>query len=71
MASAKRLSLSHAELGEYRGRVVEVLSDGSFPYKYCVGEYADRAAAQRAVADVRKRFPSAFVVAVSGGRIAK
>jgi len=71
MASAKRLSLSHAEFGEYRGRVAEVLSEGSFPYKYCVGEYADRASAQAALTTVRKCFPKAFVVAVSGGRIAK
>ena len=71
MASAKRLSLSHAEFGEYRGKVAEVLADGSFPYKYCVGEYADRASAQATVAEIRKRFPSAFVVAVRDGRIAK
>ena len=71
MASAKQLSLSHAEFGEYRGRVAEVLADGSFPYKYCVGEHADRASAQATVAEIRKRFPSAFVVAVRDGRIAK
>ncbi len=71
MASAKRLSLSHAEFGEYRGKVTEVLSDGAFPYKYCVGEHADRASAQATVADIRKRFPSAFVIAVRDGRVVK
>lgn len=69
MASDKPVALDHAEFGSYRGAVREVLAEGRFKYKYCVGDYADRASAQASVAGVRKSFPAAFVIAVSNGRV--
>lgn len=64
MASATRLAASDSRFRSYRNKVVEYRADGRFPYKYCVGEYPDKASAQRALPAVRKEFASAFVIAV-------
>lgn len=64
MASATRLASSDARFRSYRNKVVEYRTDGRFPYKYCVGEYPDKASAQQALPAVRKEFASAFVIAV-------
>lgn len=69
MASSKAVPLSSSQFRTYRGKVKEYVSEGRFPYKYCVGEYADRAAAQQRLREVRKVFPEAFVVSVRGGKI--
>lgn len=70
MASKKSLSRSSQEFKSYRGRVHEFQGEGAYRYKYGVGQYATRAEASRAASAVRKTFPNAFVVAVSGGRTA-
>lgn len=69
MANDKPVPLNHSEFGAYRGSVREVLAEGRFKYKYCVGDYADRATAQENVAAVRKSFASAYVVAVCNGKL--
>lgn len=69
MASADRLKTSDARFGAYRNKVKEYRAGGRFPYKYCVGEYADRAAAQTELKTVRQKFSTAFVVAVENGAI--
>ncbi len=69
MASADRLKTSDARFGAYRNKVKEYRAGGRFPYKYCVGEYADRAAAQTELKKVRQKFSTAFVVAVENGAI--
>ena len=69
MASDKPVSLNHSEFGAYRGSVKEVLAEGRFKYKYCVGDYADRASAQADVAAMRKSFASAYVIAVCNGKV--
>lgn len=69
MASADRLKTSDARFGAYRNNVKEYRAGGRFPYKYCVGEYADRAAAQTELKKVRQKFSTAFVVAVENGAI--
>lgn len=69
MASSKVVSLQSREFGSYRGKVKQYLAEGRFPYKYCVGEYASREAAQRHLAEVRRHFSEAFVVCCRDGRI--
>lgn len=71
MASSKAVPLTSSQFRSYRGKVKEYASEGRFPYKYCVGEYADRAAVQKRLREVRKAFPEAFVVSVQGGRVVK
>lgn len=69
MASADKLESGDSRFGVYRNKVREFRAGGRFPYKYCVGEYADRAAAQAELKSVRKNFSAAFVVAVENGAI--
>ena len=71
MASASPVSVSSAQFRDYKGKVKQFTSEGRFPYKYCVGEYETRAAAQRKAAEVRRVFPEAFVVSCRGTQIVK
>ena len=71
MASASPVPVSSAQFRTYKGRVKEYKSEGRFPYKYCVGEYETRAAAQSKAAEVRRVFPDAFVVSCRGTQIVK
>ena len=69
MASKSEISVSDSRFGSYAGKVKQVRADGAYGYKYCVGEYADRASAQAAVPSVRKVFSQAFVIAVKDGKV--
>ena len=71
MASATQVPVSSAQFRDYKGKVKQFTSEGRFPYKYCVGEYETRDAAQRKAAEVRKVFPGAFVVSCRGTQIVK
>ena len=71
MASASSVPVSSAQFRAYRGKVKEYKAEGQFPYKYGVGEYDTREAAQRKLAEVRKVFPGAFVVSCKGTQIVK
>ena len=70
-ASAKEVSLRSKEFKSYRNRVKQLRDTGRYAYKYCVGEYETRAAAQKALPEVRKEFPDAFVVQFEGEKIVK
>ena len=67
LASKRQLPLSSQEFKSYRNRVHEYQSEGTYRFKYGVGEYATRAEALKAAEAVRKSFPQAFVVAVENG----
>ena len=69
MASASRIPVNSSQFRTYRGKVRQYTSEGRFPYKYCVGEFESRAAAQRKAAEVRRTFPDAFVVCCRGSQI--
>ncbi|WP_337657789.1 N-acetylmuramoyl-L-alanine amidase [Alistipes sp.] len=71
MASAASVPVSSAQFRAYRGKVKEYKAEGRFPYKYGVGEYDTREAAQQKLAEVRKVFPGAFVAACRGTQIVK
>jgi len=71
MASAASVPVSSAQFRAYRGKVKEYKAEGRFPYKYGVGEYDTREAAQRKLSEVRKVFPGAFVAACRGTQIVK
>ena len=69
MASSKSVSLRSSQFGPYRGKVKQYVAEGRFPYKYCVGEYADEQQARRQLREVQKHFPKACVVSCRAGRI--
>ena len=63
MASVKRIPTDHPELKSLRGKVwVLESSSSSLRYKYCYGDFADKATAQRHIESVRKDFPQAFII---------
>ena len=49
--------------------VQAVKAEGSNIYKYVCGKHASQAVAQESLATVRKKFPDAFVVKVTGDRV--
>lgn len=67
LASKRSLPLSSQEFKSYRNRVHQYQSEGTYRYKYGVGEYASRTEALKAAEAVRRTFPQAFVVAVEAG----
>jgi len=71
LASQKKVPLNSSRFKSYRGRVKQYSSPGAYRYKYCVGTYESRAAAQKQLAKVRKTFPDAFVVRCRGTQIVK
>lgn len=71
MASKTPLSLNDACFKSRRGKVACYSSTGDYKYKYCVGFYESREAAQKAVPELKKEFGGAFVVEVDDDRIAK
>jgi hypothetical protein len=63
MASVKRIPTDHPELKSLRGKVwVLESSNSSLKYKYCYGDFADKATAQRHIESVRKDLPQAFII---------
>lgn len=71
LASAQTVPTSSARFKSYRNKVKQYTAEGRFRYKYCVGEYDTRAAAQKRLAEVRKVFPDAFVVSCRGTQSVK
>ena len=71
LASDKRLKASDAQFKTYRGKVKCYEGSGVLKYKYCYGEFATRAEAQKNVAAVRNVFKDAFVIHFSDGKIVK
>ena len=71
MASKSAVALTDSRFGSYKGKVRQVRAEGAYSYKYCVGDYADRTSVQATVANIRKSFPQAFVIAVKDGKVVK
>jgi hypothetical protein len=40
-----------------------LVGTSALKYKYCYGDFADKATAQRHIEAVRKEFPQAFIIA--------
>lgn len=63
MASVKKIPTDHPELKGYRGKAwILESSSSALKYKYCYGDFADKATAQREIEAVRKEFPQAFII---------
>ena len=58
------LSTSHPCFKSYRGKVwIYRPTNSPVKYKYCYGEFTDKAVAQKQIEAVRKEFPQAFIIA--------
>ncbi len=56
------LSTSHPCFKSYRGKVwIYRPTNSPVKYKYCYGEFTDKAVAQKQIEAVRKEFPNAFI----------
>jgi hypothetical protein len=62
MASVKQIPTNHPELKSYRGKAWILESTSALKYKYCYGDFADKATAQQHIEQVRKEFPQAFII---------
>ena len=71
MASDVKITPSAAKFKSYSGKIKCYVGSGVLKYKYCYGEYATRAEAQRNLATLRRTFSDAFVVHYSDGKIVK
>ncbi len=71
VASPTNVGINSSQFKSYKGKVKQYASEGTYRYKYCVGFYTDKAAAQKRLKEVRRTFPDAFVVSCEGDRIVK
>ncbi len=71
LASPTKVGINSSQFKSYKGKVKQYASEGTYRYKYCVGFYTDKAAAQKRLKEVRRTFPDAFVVSCEGDRIVK
>lgn len=71
LASPTKVPIGSSRFKSYQGKVKQYASDGKYRYKYCVGLYPDKTAAQRRLKEVRRIFPDAFVVCCEGDKIVK
>lgn len=71
LASPTEVGIHSSRFKSYKGKVKPYVSDGKYRFKYGVGFYSDRAAAQRRLKEIRRTFPDAFVVRCEGDKIVK
>lgn len=69
LASTKKLKPGDWQFRSYKNKVLEMRSSGRYRYKYCVGRYATKAAAQKELPKVKRTFSDAYVVAYEDDRI--
>ena len=71
LASDKKINGSDSQFKSYRGKVACYIGGGKLKYKYCYGNFATRAEAQRKLSEVRRTFKDAFVIHYNGDKIVK
>ena len=71
LASDKKIKTSDSQFKTYRNKVACYIGSGKLKYKYCYGNFATRAEAQRKLSDVKRTFKDAFVVHYNGENIVK
>jgi N-acetylmuramoyl-L-alanine amidase len=71
LASDKKIKTSDSQFKAYRNKVACYIGSGKLKYKYCYGNFATRAEAQRKLSEVKRTFKDAFVVHYNGENIVK
>ena len=62
MAGANMIATEQLQLKSYKGKVWILESSSAAKYKYCYGDFEDKATAQKELNEVRKEFPDAFII---------
>ena len=71
LASDRKIKTSDSQFKTYRNKVSCYIGSGKLKYKYCYGNFATRAEAQRKLSEVKRTFKDAFVVHYNGENIVK
>ncbi len=71
LSSKCELDINDSQFKAYRGRVAQVVGDGSYKYKYCLCGYGSRSDAQADIDEVRKTFKDAYIVRYKDAKIVK
>ena len=71
LASDRKIKTSDSQFKTYRNKVACYIGSGKLKYKYCYGNFATRAEAQRKLSEVKRTFKDAFVVHYNGENIVK
>ena len=71
ISSTYSVDVNDYQFKAYKGKVKELIGSGKYKYKYCYGEYATSADAQKDLAEMRKSFKDAYVVHFKGSEIVK
>ena len=61
MIGKENLPTSRFDFKSLQGKVWVLETTGDWPYKYCYGDFADMASAQKHLEEVKKEFPQAFI----------
>ena len=61
MIGKENLPTSRFDFKSLQGKVWVLETTGDWPYKYCYGDFADMASAQKHLEEVKKDFPQAFI----------
>ena len=62
MAGNERVALDRINFKSLQGKIWILEYNGNVKYKYCYGDFADRAGAQQHLAEVQKDFPTAYII---------
>lgn len=62
MAGANMIPTDKLQFKSYKGKVWILENSSNATYKYCYGDFENKAAAQAELSEVRKEFPDAFII---------
>ena len=61
MIGKEKIPVTRFDFKSIKGQVWILETTGEWPYKYCYGDFADMASAQKYLEEVKKDFPQAFI----------
>lgn len=71
LSSSVVVDANDSQFKSYKGKVRELIGEGSYKYKYCYGSYATRDEARQDLEAVRTSFKDAYIVKFKDDKIVK
>jgi N-acetylmuramoyl-L-alanine amidase len=71
LSSSVVVDANDSQFKSYKGKVRELIGEGSYKYKYCYGSYATRDEARQDLETVRTSFKDAYIVKFKDDKIVK